>query len=101
MICRLKAYTSFLAVDWPESMSKYVNNMERAKYDPSVRDSMGYYPRPPNGRRILKQGPGVDISIKMGEGEAQRELDMVEQGRRDFRYGLYNYQNVYHHYFFI
>ncbi len=51
-------------------------------HQPSVRDSMGYFPHPPQPKPP-KQGPGIDISIQLGE--ATKVQDMEKQARNDFR----------------
>ena len=45
----------------------------------TVRDSMGYLPRPPPPR-AEKQAPGVDISLSVGGKDAKRQ-DQVNAGR--------------------
>ena len=56
-------------------MSQYVDNMATSSLREnmtSVRDSLGYVPRPPSAKPDT-QGPGVDISISLGNDEKNQQ----------------------------
>ena len=82
--CIIRFFFSLsFAVEYANSMSRFVEPTSMHKYDASVRDSM-YVPRPPEQKGDRqKQGKGVEISIQVGEG--QRDKDLQAKARREFR----------------
>ncbi len=66
----------------PQAVALLKECQGKLQHQPSVRDSMGYFPHPPQPKPP-KQGPGIDISIQLGE--ATKVQDMEKQARNDFR----------------
>ena len=80
--------TIFSTVEWGSPLYDYVDPYAVQLRNGSVKESMGYWPRPPPCKPE-KQGPGQDISDALGE--KQIHDDRARQARTDFRYDIYEH----------